>query len=289
MKLEDKSQYLRKQRFHFDFLGQCQDFSVWQDVINNYHLWNARKSNKVVIPRKIHQIWISGKLPREYRELSKSWTTIMPDYEYKLWDESEIQKISSPLQDLFNKAKNPGVKSDIGRYMILKSEGGMYVDTDFEAVRNIEPCLSGSEFICGQAPANPKGTIEYLNGLIASIPNHPIINIVVEKLGAISQIDEQDAMTIINSTGPTLLTDAVNSIERTSAVGCLPSNYFYPWPAFMKECSDIPSQFYTECTYAVHHWGCSWFKWIDYEKLGTLGKLKFKIKNSINQFKKVPK
>ena len=38
-------------------------------------------------------------------------------------------------RDVFERAINPGMKSDIFRYEILKQIGGLYVDTDFECLK----------------------------------------------------------------------------------------------------------------------------------------------------------
>ena len=40
----------------------------------------------------------------------------------------------------FLSAHNYGMKSDILRYEILHTYGGVYIDTDYECVRNIGEC-----------------------------------------------------------------------------------------------------------------------------------------------------
>lgn len=281
--LQDKSSYLGKQRFHYDFLGKCQNISEWQKVIDNYDYWSKRDTTIDVIPKKIHQIWVGSKLPKKYEKYCKSWQLKMPDYQYILWDEQRIKTIKSPLQSFFQKANNPGTKSDLARYMILNKHGGLYVDTDFECIRHIGPCLSGSTFICGQEPANPTGTVCYLNGLIAATPRHKIIKDVISEILALDALDETETSAIIENTGPLLLTRCITSNYNNSSVGCLPSNYFYPWPAFMKDVSVDATKYFVECTYAVHHWECSWFKWIDYEKLTRLKKIRFKAKQYLSR------
>ena len=283
MHLQNKSNFLSKHRFHYDFLGQCHDISSWQEAIDKYDAWNKREKTANIIPKKIHQIWIGSKLPGKYEKYCGTWKKIMPDYEYKLWDEKKIRMINSPLQALFQEAKNPGTKSDIARYMILNEEGGLYVDTDFECIHHLGPCLKGSTFLCGQAPANEVGTICYLNGLIASIPEHKIIKDIISELIKVEALDETNTTTIMDNTGPLLLTRWIEYQPADNSIGCLPSNYFYPWPAFMKEATMSPSQYFRECTYAVHHWEGSWFKWIDFEELTPMNKLKWKIRNALSR------
>jgi len=285
--IDNKSDYLQHQRFHFDFLGNCKDFEQWQAAIDQYDCWIKRDKNADYIPKIIHQIWIGENLPSKYADFQKSWRIKMPEYKYKMWNEDSILKLSSPLISLFKRAQNPGTKSDIARYIILEAEGGIYVDTDFECVQRMDTCLAGSTFVCGQSPASKSGKVEYINALIACTPKHRIIKKVISKLETMLEIDESDTMSIINTTGPGLLTGVLQTIEKDETIGCTPSNYFYPWPSFMKSAAENPQEYCDDKSYAIHHWGCSWFKWIDYEKLGTLGKLKFKIKNKFNRFKKM--
>ena len=190
---------------------------------------------------------------------------------------------NSPLKKLFRQTKNPGAKSDIARYMILEREGGLYVDMDFECIKNMSSCLIGSTFICGQSPAGKEnGEIEYINALLACTPNNKIIKKIIANLQSISKINETDAMNIINATGPGLLTDVLNKSQKDETVGCTPSNYFYPWPSFMKHSDANPKEYCEEYTYALHHWGCSWFKHIPKSKVSIQRRIKNKIKMLLN-------
>lgn len=91
--------------------------------------------------KKIHQIWIQGskhyeETHKDYFEMSKLWSTIYPDFEYKLWSEKDflplLEQYSGNLVKSYNEAPNFACKADIARYAILHYEGGLYVDTDFE-------------------------------------------------------------------------------------------------------------------------------------------------------------
>ena len=50
----------------------------------------------------------------------KSWKKYNPDWEYKLWDEDNIRELNINDFDVYSKKLNPGFRSDILRYIILK-------------------------------------------------------------------------------------------------------------------------------------------------------------------------
>ena len=52
----------------------------------------------------------------------------------------EAQNLSMKNKKAFLSAHNYGMKSDILRYEILHTYGGVYIDTDYECVINIGEC-----------------------------------------------------------------------------------------------------------------------------------------------------
>lgn len=100
-------------------------------------------------------------------------------------------------------------RADAFRYVVLNEIGGLYLDLDVECWRASDPFLQGSQFV-----AQGHGTLEPLaNGMIASIPKHPIWTRVMEKLVANAQLPasfmEGDARRVLHITGPRLFSAAV--------------------------------------------------------------------------------
>lgn len=101
--------------------------------------------------RKIHRIWIQGeedlkiKEP-EYYSYDILWKKFFPGYEVKLWSEKDylplIEKYSRLLKNSYDFAPSYACKSDIARYVILYFEGGLYVDTDTEPLKNYNYLLN---------------------------------------------------------------------------------------------------------------------------------------------------
>jgi hypothetical protein len=124
-----------------------------------------------LIPRVFHQIWLGDKpLPREYVGYQGSWTKHHPGWELKVWREEDLPAdLRRP--EAAEKLRAPAERADILRLELLWREGGVYMDTDFECLRSIEPLLDGHDFVIGLAKP---GRVN--NAFIASAPGHPILD-----------------------------------------------------------------------------------------------------------------
>lgn len=71
-----------------------------------------------------------------------SWLAKNPDHAYKLvtlpWASSFVNKHFPHLAPIFHALPNPGLKSDLLRYLILSIEGGVYTDIDTVALKPID-------------------------------------------------------------------------------------------------------------------------------------------------------
>lgn len=203
------------------------------------------------IPKKIHQIWLGSSIPSQYYKYMGSWVKHHPGWEYKLWTDNNIKDIEITSKEVFNNAKNPAMRSDILRYEILRQIGGLYIDTDFECLRSFNDLLY-LNFFTG---ISYDSTLQLYNGLIASIPNHPILNDCV-KINDVYLGNKGSR--IISITGAYHFTRCFlkNITSRTVA---FPMDYFYPYPNNLRGTGD-PYSFTTENTYAIHHWAVSWTK-----------------------------
>jgi inositol phosphorylceramide mannosyltransferase catalytic subunit len=214
------------------------------------------------IPKIIHQIWLGSEFPKSYVRWQKSWTKFNSDWEYKLWRDEEASKFDFAGKELFEKTSNPGAKSDILRYFILKTFGGVYVDTDFECLRSFNDLNERFDFYTGLIYSEKP----YLaNGLIGCIPNHPIINLICE---SISEPYNEQTTSILDFSGPGKFTNCVfESIFVDNLVNIVfPVTYFYPFPNNKLHIHNpkIKRKFFKQESIAVHHWEVSWTRttWI---------------------------
>lgn len=105
-----------------------------------------------MIPKIFHRIWLGGKkMPDYFVRWGDSWTKKHPAWTMKLWTEAEVSRLTNA--DILPKCSNLAMRSDICRYEILYREGGVYLDTDMECLKNIDMLVQGIDFFgCWQRP-----------------------------------------------------------------------------------------------------------------------------------------
>lgn len=246
------SQLIQK-GYNYDRTLQLQDdWILMKSLYNNNYL--QVKSTEVKIPKIIHQIWLGSDLPKRYKEFAETWKQYHPDWEYKLWLDIDAREFPMENRQLFELTKNLGSKSDILRYEILKKYGGLYIDTDFECLKSFNDLLYLKFFAGLSYDKNP----QLCNGLIATIPNHPIIAMCVHNLPINLPIDGKKGSQIFNTTGPNYFTNQFKSMVDKNSIGIVvfPMDFFYSLPN--NKIGNDPKPFITENSYCVHYWDVSW-------------------------------
>lgn len=99
------------------------------------------------IPKIIHYCWFGRS---EKDDLTKkyinTWKKILPDYEFKEWNESNFNiNINKYVFEAYNNKKWAFV-SDYVRIWALYNQGGIYLDTDVEVIKNFEDLLESDLF-----------------------------------------------------------------------------------------------------------------------------------------------
>lgn len=100
-----------------------------------------------MIPKKIHYCWFGrGEMPPEALDCITTWHKYMPDWEYKLWNEDNFDVDAIPYTSEAYAAGKMAFVSDVARLKALHNEGGVYLDTDVEVFRSLEPLLTNNAF-----------------------------------------------------------------------------------------------------------------------------------------------
>lgn len=100
-----------------------------------------------MIPKKIHYCWFGhSELPQLAQDCIASWHRIMPDWEYKLWNEDSFDVETVPyVKEAYESGKFAFV-SDYVRLYALEREGGVYLDVDFEVYKPFDDLLGHHAF-----------------------------------------------------------------------------------------------------------------------------------------------
>ena len=127
----------------------CKDDDEVLKVIE-YNLRNSLThsiSSSLFIPQKLHFIWLGSALKPIHERIINSWRVRHPGWEVCIWNDENTAAFSSC--EAFSKCSNFGMKSDLLRYKILHSLGGVYADVDFECIASIDQICSSSSFFAG--------------------------------------------------------------------------------------------------------------------------------------------
>ncbi|HJV25100.1 MAG TPA: glycosyltransferase [Aromatoleum sp.] len=201
-----------------------------------------------MISRTIHYCWFGGKRkPALVEKCMESWRRLLPEWKFKEWSE-ENSPINAPYVEKALKERRFAFASDYVRFHALHSEGGVYLDTDMEIVRNLDPLLS-SEFFVGRESER------YINaGIVGSVRGYPLLKTIMDDLDGRAG----KGFTAI----PEIITDLIAAdAEANRKVQIYAPEYFYPYNPFDAARNEVGQLFYSDVTantFAVHHWAQSW-------------------------------
>jgi mannosyltransferase OCH1-like enzyme len=209
-----------------------------------------------MIPKVIHYCWFGNHPKGDLLDrCMKSWREIMPDYEIKVWNET-----NSPLEISYCKdAMDKKLWSKVSNYVrlwCLHNEGGIYLDTDFEVLKSLEPLRAHDCFLGFQR----KELLHVgwaTNGIIGAVKGHHFLQKCMDRTLQIHQETGEFALS------PHVTTQILKEsglqtyeLQTIGGVTVYPTEYFYPY-MWLEEYSPACIQ---EHTFAVHHWAGSWLK-----------------------------
>jgi hypothetical protein len=120
-----------------------------------------------MIPKIIHYGWFGDSTKKPVDRISQ-WKNVLPEYEFKEWNESNSNIDKYRLSRIAYDAKSYAFVSDFLRADVLYEYGGIWLDTDVIVHENLEPFLHYSFFLGYEDPT-------FFNiGTIGSEPCHPI-------------------------------------------------------------------------------------------------------------------
>lgn len=134
-------------------------------------------ADKPLIPKKIHYMWLGKKpLPVNLQKCIDSWKKYCPDYEIVRWDEDnyDIEK-HEYMRDAY-RAGAYGFVPDYARLDILYHHGGIYMDTDVEVIKSLDPLLYQEAF-CGVE----KWQVINFGGCSGAVKGNPMIGEFLEE------------------------------------------------------------------------------------------------------------
>ena len=206
------------------------------------------------IPKIIHYCWFGGgALPEKDQKCIESWKKYCPDYEIREWNESNYDITKNAYMHQAYEAKKWGFVPDYARFDIIYQYGGIYLDTDVEIIRTLDPLLQQSAFMGfeNDHAVNP-GLI------IAAEPEHELIHELMNLYSNRNFRKQDGTLDMIPS--PKIVTDYLstlgleytNQLQTIGNMNFFPTEYFCPKSYFSNQVN------ITSNTFTIHHFNASW-------------------------------
>lgn len=199
----------------------------------------------MIIPKLIHQIWVGDKpFPKTFQRYRETLAKHHPTWEMILWTDKNLPTwlVNGDLLPL---APTEAKKANILRYEIICHEGGVYLDTDFECYKNIEPLIHDVEAFAAYQKPKDWEPCPIANGLFGAVKGHPWTESLVKNTK--KHFNPQDIFTL----GPPYFTGITRQFPE---VRILEAKYVYPytWEEPHRKGENFPE------AYLAHHWAFSW-------------------------------
>ena len=209
-----------------------------------------------MIPKKIHYCWFGkGEKSKLINKCIESWKKFLPEYEIKEWNESnfDLEEFSYAKQAYEN--RKFAFVSDVVRLYALKSEGGIYLDTDVEFIKPLTEDILSQIAFSGFEDNNNVPT-----GIMGSVKNSEWISDLLEgyyERSFVSENGEIDTTTNVFFT--TELMKQIDGFTLNNTLQIIP-NYctLYPSDYFCPKSWETLEINLTDNTYCIHHFAGSW-------------------------------
>lgn len=204
-----------------------------------------------MIPKIMHRIFLDDPIPDKYNAWWAGLQELHPDWEFITLDDSKVAYDWLENKELWNMVNPMAGRTDLLRYEIMARLGGVYVDTDIQGLKALDPlCQADLPFVGWESDARLCPTV------LGSPAGHPLMIELLEDLvvWVHEHADEKDP---VIQTGPIFLTDRWGT---KPGIRRLPMSYFYPvGPTerkLLKSFAPRPDN------YLLHHWTKGWAKTI---------------------------
>lgn len=206
------------------------------------------------IPKIIHYCWFGGKpKPELAQKCLRSWKKFCPDYTIREWNEENFDISSAPLY--VRQAYEAGrwaFVTDYVRLQALLTQGGVYMDTDVELVKPLDPYLKHRGFAGLETPDRIQ------TGLLACEPDFPLFREFMSYYDTASFYRSDGSQDII--TNVEILTGLCrkygfsggDTFKTVAELAIYPRQYFCPVDY------DTEKLHRTRKTVAIHWFAASW-------------------------------
>lgn len=218
-----------------------------------------------MIPKIIHYCWFGrNPLPKSAIKCIDSWKRFFPGYEIKEWNEDNFDVNMIPYTAEAYRARKYAFVSDYARFWILYHYGGIYFDTDVEAIRTMDDILAKGAFMGCEKDSDGKSYPTVAPGLgMAVEPLNPLIKSMLavyeESFFENDKNDHPKQDQGFYKTVVDYATDLLKQygLQPTTGIQSVAGFLIYP-KEYFNPLSHINQLEVTENTRSIHHYAATW-------------------------------
>lgn len=201
------------------------------------------------LPKILHRV-VASKTSATVEGYWREWQRLHPDWLHLTWRDPQDLTLQWETAHLWDRCVAGAQLAGYIRLELMWRYGGVYVDSDLEPLRAIDP-LCGHPFACREDEAVIPDFV------LGFTPRHPAIR---ECLGLALKLDPESGPW---QTGPAVTTAILS--RYTSTVKIYPPTTFaaihYADKARLKNGAVMKRLRADRRVFAVHHWAHSWASW----------------------------
>lgn len=210
----------------------------------------------MAIPKTIHYCWLGrNPKPKSVLKCIESWKKFCPDYEIIEWNEDNLDISSNLYSRQAYDARAWAFATDYFRLWIVYTYGGIYLDTDVQVIKPLDPLLKNKAFMGFEE----EDTINTGLGFGAEAGSA----FLAENMKVYESLEYINADGTYNRLPAPLYSTAVakdygltkdtGNIQKVLDLTCYPREYFAPKDYFTGR------MHITGNTYTIHHYSSTWF------------------------------
>lgn len=213
-----------------------------------------------MMPKIIHYCWF-GDDPMGQNMLSyiDKWKEILPDYTFREWNNDDLKNVDNQYVKEAFLSKKWAFVSDYFRLFALYKYGGIYLDTDVEIKKNIDPLLK-YDFFIGTEIYGKKKRHNLATAVIGAKKNNKIIKEMLDLYEKIHFIKKDKTLDLTANPArllPILLQNGFDGhFNDTAPIFIKNNSVILPHNWLSTETSD---------SYFVHHFFGSWVEDLRYK------------------------
>lgn len=229
-------------------------YDFFENIYEENNFSVIEEGTELKIPKIIHQIWLGSPVPESFIALQQSWIEFHMGrgWSYKLWTDADVAQMELYNQEFYDATDNYGVKSDILRWEVLYTYGGVYVDMDYECLRALDDFHYTYDFYTALQPLDTL-FVQLGAALFGTRPGHPILRHCIETIK-----NDWHLQGAPKKTGPVHFTKSFYACANQHGNKDIAMPAFYFYPLGCRETEANRKGWTQQGSYAVHWWAKSW-------------------------------